>query len=119
MDARQLGIYGELVAARYLHRHGYKILETNFRSRFGEIDLIAEKHKTIIFAEVKTRDHTAIARPMEAVNFYKQQKIKKTSLLYLAGLTEEINVRYDVLEVIAVTQGIKKIKIHHIQNAFE
>ncbi len=119
MDARQLGIYGELIAARFLRRRGYRILETNFRSRFGEIDLIAEKKGTIIFTEVKTRDHTAIARPMEAVNYYKQQRIKKTSLLYLAKLGYEANVRYDVIEVIAVTQGVKKVKVHHIENAFE
>lgn len=119
MDARQLGIYGELVAARYLRRHGYEILQTNFHSRYGEIDLIARYKETVVFVEVKTRDSTAIARPMEAVNYVKQQKIKSTSLLYLSRFEQEVNVRYDVIEVIAVTSGDKKVKIHHIKNAFE
>ncbi len=119
MDARQLGIYGELVAARYLRRHGYTILETNFHSRYGEIDIIARHKDTLVFAEVKTRDFTAISRPMEAVSYIKQQKIKSTALLYLSTLDREINVRFDVIEVLAFTSGEKKMKINHIINAFE
>ena len=119
MDARQLGIYGELVAARFLRRHGYEVLQSNFHSRFGEIDLIVSRDDTIVFVEVKTRDVGSITRPAEAVTFSKQQKIKSTSLLYLSRFEKEVNVRYDVVEVIAVTKGDKKIKIHHIMNAFE
>lgn len=118
MDSRQLGIYGELVSARYLRRHGYKILSTNFHSRFGEIDIVAQQGDTLVFVEVKSRDATCIARPMEAVTLAKQEKIKKTSLLYLTTFSNEMNVRYDVIEVIAVTKGIKKVKLHHIKNAF-
>ena len=118
MDSRQLGIYGELVSARYLRRHGYKILATNFYSRFGEIDIIAQQGDTLVFVEVKSRDATCIARPMEAVTPAKQDKIKKTALFYLSTLSKEMNVRYDVIEVRAVTKGIKKVKLHHIPNAF-
>ncbi len=118
MDARQLGIYGELVAARYLRRHGYKILETNFHSRYGEIDLIAQKRETIIFVEVKTRDATSVTRPMEAVNLSKQNKIRSTALFYLTRFETEVNARFDVVEVLAVTTGRKKVLINHIENAF-
>lgn len=118
MDAKQLGVYGELAAARYLRKHGYVILEPNFRSRFGEIDLVAQMGDTVVFVEVKTRDAAAQIRPMEAVTPSKQQKIKKTSLLYLATLDKEVNVRYDVVEVLVSVRGIRRVKIHHIPNAF-
>ena len=50
----RLGQTGESAAARYLQLHGYKILEKNFRSRFGEIDIVAQKNETVVFVEVKT-----------------------------------------------------------------
>ncbi len=119
MDTKQLGIYGELIAARYLRRHGYVILEPNFHSRFGEIDLIAQKKDTIVFVEVKTRDADYYTRPAYAVTPIKQQRIRKTALYYLSRLDREVNVRFDVIEVLAVTKGIKKVKINHIESAFE
>ena len=119
MDKKQLGIYGELIAARYLRRHGYTILEPNFHSRFGEIDLIAQYKDTIVFVEVKTRDSNYYERPALAVTPIKQQKICRAALYYLSRLDREVNVRFDVVEVVAVTKGIKKIKINHIEAAFE
>ena len=118
MDARQLGIYGELVAARYLKKKGYRILETNFHSRFGEIDIIAQIGQTIVFIEVKTRDSGTMTRPMEAVTPAKQRKIKSTALLYLSGNEREVDARFDVIEVLAVTSGDKKVRVHHIADAF-
>ncbi len=119
MDKKQLGVYGELVAARYLRRHGYEILETNFFSRFGEIDLIAQKRDTIVFVEVKTRDSDSLERPAYAVTATKQQRIKKTALYYLSILDKDVNISFDVVEVLVVTKGIKKVKINHIKSAFE
>lgn len=118
MDRRQTGIYGEMIAARYLRKKKYEILQPNYHSRFGEIDLIAQQGDTIVFVEVKTRDSEALVSPAEAVNFSKQQRIKKTALCYLATVSEEVNVRYDVLEVLIVRKGIKKVKVRHIENAF-
>ncbi len=119
MDKKQLGVYGELIAARYLRRRGYEILQTNFYSRFGEIDLIAQKKDTIVFVEVKTRDAGSLERPAYAVTQLKQQRIRKTALFYLSALDKEINVRFDVVEVLVFTKGIKKVKINHIISAFE
>lgn len=119
MDKKQLGIYGELIAARYLRKHGYEILETNFYSRFGEIDLIAKKKDTITFVEVKTRDSSSLERPAFAVTPVKQQRIKKTALFYLSILDEEVNVSFDVVEVLIYKNGIKKVKVNHIKSAFE
>ena len=119
MDKKQLGMYGELMAARYLRKHGYTILEPNFHSRFGEIDLVAKIEDTIVFVEVKTRTEDFYHRPAEAVNLAKQQKIKKTAMCFLNTLDCEVNVRFDVVEVVAITCGQKKVKINHIQSAFE
>lgn len=119
MDKKQLGIYGELIAARYLRRHGYEILKTNFHSRFGEIDLIAQKKETVVFVEVKTRDANSLERPASAVTPTKQQRIKKTALYYLFSMDKEVNVSFDVVEVLVFTKGIKKVKINHIISAFE
>ncbi len=118
MDSRQLGIYGELVSARYLRKKGYKILQTNFHSRFGEIDIIAQTDETLIFVEVKTRVADSLVRPMEAVTLAKQRKIKSAALFYLSKTEKEMDVRFDVIEVLAVTDGDKKVKIHHIPGAF-
>lgn len=119
MDTRQLGIYGELIAARYLRRKGYVILEPNFYSRFGEIDLIAQEKDTIIFVEVKTRSANYYARPVCAVTPTKQRRIRKTALYYLSRFDREVNVRFDVIEVLVAPKGIIKIKINHIKSAFE
>ena len=119
MDKKQLGIYGELIAARYLRRHGYTILEPNFHSMFGEIDLIAQYKDVVVFVEVKTRDADYYVRPAYAVTQIKQERIRKTALYYLAGLDHEVDVRFDVIEILAVTKGVKKIKINHIKSAFE
>ena len=119
MDTKQLGIYGELITARYLRRKGYVILEPNFHSRFGEIDLIAQKKDTIVFVEVKTRSADYYTRPVCAVTPIKQQRIRKTALYYLSRLEREVNVRFDVVEVLVAAKGIKKVKINHIKAAFE
>ncbi|MBQ6947251.1 MAG: YraN family protein [Clostridia bacterium] len=120
MDSRQMGLYGELVAARYLRRKKYTILETNFHSRYGEIDIVAKQKDTVVFVEVKTRDISSSSRPMEAVSASKQQKIKSTALVYLGSRYDtEVNVRFDVIEVLAVTTGKKEMKINHIIDAFE
>ena len=118
MDARQIGAYGEMIAARFLRKKGYKILDANFHSRYGEIDLIALDGKTVVFLEVKTRTENAVATPAEAVDGRKREKIKKAAMLYIAGLTDEPGVRYDVVEVILYRQPERKIKVRHLIDAF-
>ena len=70
-----LGKFGESEAEHYLKKKRYKILEKNYRGRLGEIDIIAEKKKEIIFVEVKTRKSDKFGKPYEAVDFRKQRKI--------------------------------------------
>lgn len=78
-----LGRTGERLAADALTRQGYRILEKNFRCRYGEIDLIAEQQEDLVFVEVKTRRGEAWGRPEEAVTVRKQRKIAQVALYYL------------------------------------
>ncbi len=114
-----IGKIGEQKASVYLKNHGYEILERNYRIRGGEIDIIAKKEKTVVFAEVKTRTQEAYGAPAEAVNYYKRENIRKTAQYYIMEKNLDLPCRFDVLEVY-----VKKsvfgytAKINHIENAF-
>ena len=73
--SRELGHTGEAVAAKYYIRRGYLLLNHNYRTRMGELDLILYKDGGVVFAEVKTRRSAGFARPAEAVDFRKQQRL--------------------------------------------
>ncbi|MBQ7204112.1 MAG: YraN family protein [Eubacterium sp.] len=111
------GRLAELKAADYLIRHRYKILDYNYKSRFGEIDIIAKKGKYIVFCEVKMRDTDSIAKPMEFVDEAKQAKIIATTQLYLAANPTNLQPRFDVIEVFMKNGKIKSIKA--LENAFQ
>ena len=83
-NARQLlGRKGEQMAADALCERGYRMVEHNFRCRYGEIDLIAEEKDDLVFVEVKTRRGTAFGRPEEAVTLTKRRKLVKVASYYL------------------------------------
>lgn len=106
------GKKGEIKAVLFLKKHGYKILETNFKNKIGEIDIIAEKDGVIVFIEVKNRSTYRFGRPIEAVDFRKQSKIKKVAEIYLMIKNKYYNdVRFDVVEV-------SNDNLEHIENAF-
>ena len=120
IKTKKYGDFGEEYTAKYLKKSGYKILERNYHSRFGEIDIIASKKGVIAFVEVKTRGENAIYAPREAVDFYKQQKCIKTAEYYLINNPSELQPRFDVSEII-VTENAEKteVKTHnYIENAF-
>lgn len=111
------GAYGEYEAARYLRKKGYNIVGSNYRCRFGEIDIIAEKDGFLIFAEVKTRDENSFYTPAEAVTYQKIQRLVKTAKIYLMQNGTSLQPRFDVIEV--YTKDGKLKRINHIENAFE
>lgn len=111
--SKELGIKGEVLAKEYLINKGYKIIDTNYKNKIGEIDIIAKLKNTIVFVEVKARESVKFGLPREAVNFYKQQKIRNVAIGYLKfkGLYEKVSVRFDVIDIIGTS-------ITHIENAF-
>jgi putative endonuclease len=111
---RITGLKGEDLAVNYLKKKGYRILEKNFRTQLGEIDIIAEQNGTIVFVEVKTRTTDAFGLPEEAVTWQKQERIKKVALLYLKGLKRVPPVRFDVLSIELKPEPV----IEHIEYAF-
>lgn len=111
-----LGRWGEEQAARYLRRRGMKILERNFRTPVGEIDIIARQGRTIVFVEVKTRSGEQYGLPQEAVGAAKQRQILRTAQWYLGQFAGEgLQPRFDV---VAVLRRGRKGQIEHIADAF-
>ena len=119
MENRELGRFGEKRAARYLRLHGYRIVETNFSCRSGEIDLIAQRGRYIVFAEVKLRKSADFAPAREFVTAAKQQRIRTTAALWLSQHETGLQPRFDVIELYAPQGAEGRVTINHIENAFE
>ncbi len=112
MNTTAAGALGEEQAARYLRQKGWAILERNFSAPGGEIDIIAQDKKTLVFVEVKTRAYSAYGGPLAAVTPAKQKKIAQTATAYLKEKRLKFDsIRFDVLCVLP--QGIE-----HVPNAF-
>lgn len=112
MNTHIEGVKGENIAARYLQKHKYKILERNFRCRYGEIDIIAVNGNFVCFIEVKTRGNDKFGLPRESVTDYKRQKIVRVAN-YWQYRNDAVGmpVRFDVVEVM---QG----EVNIIKDAF-
>lgn len=110
---KNIGNRAEEQACKYLEKNNYKIIQRNFSSKIGEIDIIAYKNDTIIFIEVKYRRSGSHGSAIEAVNYRKQKKIIKISKYFLLKNEKyyQNNIRYDVI-------GISNNKIDHIKGAF-
>ena len=115
---KERGDYGESCAVRFLKKQGYKIIEKNFSTRFGEIDIIAKKNEYIVFVEVKLRKNNDFGGGVCAVDTHKQKRIKKTAAIYLSKFTEEFPVRFDVVVITCSDEKIRKEDIEVIENAF-
>jgi len=113
---RQLGDAGEDLAVAALKKQGYKILERNYVTPLGEIDLIARQGKTYVFIEVKTRRGEGFGAPQEAVHPAKQQKLRRLADYYLKDKRlGEVAIRFDVVGII-ITENEQRIEI--IKDAF-
>lgn len=122
MYRKKIGEVGEQEAIKYLVRNRYKILIRNFRCRFGEIDIIARDGEYIVFIEVKTRKDCRFGVPSEAVSYHKRHKIIKVAQYYLLQKRlEDINVRFDIVEVIGSLVGDKPVieSVGVIKDAFQ
>jgi putative endonuclease len=113
---QSLGREGEEIARKYLEKRGYKIVGANYRTRYGEIDLIARDGATLVFIEVKTRTHEKFGAPHEALTPRKCHNIGRVALDYLLrhGGPEQA-ARFDV---VSVRPG-EAVEVELVQNAFE
>ena len=103
--ARGAGDAGEAFAAECLETKGYRIIARNFRTRMGEIDIIARDAQFLVFAEVKARKPGSMVRPEEAVDLYKQRRLRYAAEYYLAGHPTPLQPRFDVMCVELSPQG--------------
>jgi putative endonuclease len=113
-----LGKQGEEAAVSFLKKNGYKILRKNFRTRMGEVDIIALDRDVYCFIEVKTRDSLRFGAPEEAVSSVKQRQISKAALAFLKenNMLDQ-RARFDVVSVTGSSEGPAKTEI--FRNAFE
>ena len=118
MNHIDLGDKGEQAAVKYLGSIGYKIITTKYRTKTGEVDIIAKDKDCIVFVEVKTRRSIIYGYPAEAVNRKKQHKIINTALCFLNqhGLLDAA-CRFDIVEV-HISQSQDAARLNHIINAF-
>ena len=115
-NRRSLGDRGEDLAAASLKKLGYKILERNYRTPLGEIDLIARHQKALVFIEVKTRTSDRFGAGQEAVHHAKQARLRKLADYYLKQKRlGEVAVRFDV---VGILWGEEEPQIELIQGAF-
>ncbi|MEO0082055.1 MAG: YraN family protein [candidate division WOR-3 bacterium] len=116
MNRSRLGAAGEQIAEQYLKSRGWRVLERNYRTKLGEIDLVCREKGTIVFVEVKTRTSSLYGEGTEAVNYSKQRKLYRLAQEYLGShRLESADVRFDVLSIMFVS-GQPTIK--HIPGAF-
>jgi len=118
MGSTDLGLRAEEWTARLLERRGYQILDRRYRTRAGEIDLVARDGETIVFIEVKARGSVGCGPPAEAVDGRKRGRLARAAGHYLAsrGATES-PCRFDVVEVILDAAGRPTARI--IRDAFQ
>ena len=117
-ERQTLGRWGEDRAVRYLKKRRFKIIERNYTSPIGEIDIICRKKDLLVFVEVKTRRKEAIISPRYSVSTRKQRKISRVAQYYLkTNRCENPRCRFDVIEVWA-GKGKRPEKIIHLPGAF-
>lgn len=100
-ERRALGAFGENLAADFLQRKGYKILYKNFKCKLGEVDIIAEDRKTLVFVEVRTRRDANYGLPMESILWNKKIKLISIAKFYIEKFSlEDRDIRFDVVSIL-------------------
>ncbi len=116
LNNRLAGAWGEEVALRYLTRRGYTLLERNYRTRYGELDLVLRDGATLVFVEVKMRRGTGFGDPLEAVTPRKQAAIRTLAEHYLSHRESDYeSLRFDVVGILV---GDGTSEVVHVEDAF-
>jgi putative endonuclease len=122
---RTLGQHGERLAAAHLERAGYTILATNFRTRFGELDLVAADHRCLVFCEVKTRiagTRRGPAGPLDAIGPRKRAQVRAMAREWLASSAGSArprrpDLRFDAIGILVSRSG-QLVSLEHVEDAF-
>jgi len=119
MNRRETGTLGENIAADHLLQHGYIIRERNFRTREGEIDIIAEKDGTLVFVEVRTKTSKQFGTAEESITERKKKRLTALAEAYLSDCAEQpASCRIDIIAIQLDTQG-KLLRLNAIENAID
>ncbi len=126
MITNKNGIFGELYATRFLRDNGYDIIRTNYRTRHGEIDIIAwdnsaskKEKRTMVFVEVKALSDVSLGLPREKVNSEKQKHIISAAKTFIVTYKIDCPVRFDVIEIYLNKNEIPSAEnIVHLKDAF-
>lgn len=114
---KQLGSFGEDLAEKYLRHQKYTILQRNYYTRYGEVDIICQKDDTLVFVEVKTRRTATYGQPEESVTYRKIEHLRRAAQIYLNKSDHDYykEIRFDVISI--MLKG-NKTDIRHIKAAF-
>ena len=116
---QQLGAEGELAARRFLESEGYQVLDTNFRCRWGEVDIVARLGDTLVFVEVRTRRALTYGIPQESIREKKKVRLVATAETYLQSYQEQLDDwRIDLISVLVGRDG-RVTEVAHLENAVE
>lgn len=116
-NRKTLGDWGEKLAVEYLQEHGYAIIESNYRCRYGEIDIVAKEGPVWCFVEVRTRKSNRFGRGFESITAVKRTHISKTAAFFLnQRRLDDAPARFDVVSIDFYAE--MKYKIELIKNAF-
>ncbi len=114
-SARARGNAGEDAAVRFLEKAGMRILDRNWRSSFGELDIVCREREVVVFVEVKAAGKASDFLPENRVNREKQNRIKRLATTYLKTKRWDVPIRYDIVTVVWKDD---KPQIEHFVNAF-
>ncbi|MCD6330499.1 MAG: YraN family protein [Candidatus Cloacimonetes bacterium] len=115
--SKTFATFGEDTAVQFLKDRNYTIIERNYHSPYGEIDIICSKDGVLVFVEVKARRSHSFGEALDAVTESKRQKIIKTTYHYIAKQGIELPVRFDII-TLDYNKNSKDYSIRHIKNAF-
>lgn len=117
MNTRELGRYGEDTALRYLEERGYRLIARNFHCRYGELDLIMQQGRQLVFVEVKARSNSLFGLPEDAVNWQKLRRLRLAIAVYLEqGAPRHYGLRLDAVAVDLEPRTYRVVDIRHYQN---
>lgn len=115
MTTKELGDFGEMKAAQYLRKKGFKIVDTNYRFNRNEVDIIYTLPDKYVFVEVKTRQTAQIGPPWKSVTRHKQKQIIKCAHQYIVSRDLDTEAQFDIISIVHNSHGTF---LEHIEDAF-